>query len=99
MKFCRLRNRVYHDGDGTLQVRSHAEYGILKKREPEAGSQGPEKQDGEYEIVARIVRNGSKWIALQITDGNKFGKPVSPMNYVLLRDVKEWVLERFSSCR
>jgi len=80
VKFARLKNRVYHDGEGTLQLRSHAEYGIL---------------DGAT-VLARIVRNGSKWIALQITEDNKFGKPVSPMNYVLLRDVKEWALERFS---
>ena len=79
MRFARLKNRVYHDGEGALQVRSHAEYGII---------------DGAN-LVARIVRNGSKWIALQITEDNQFGKPVSPMNYVLLRDVKEWALERF----
>ncbi len=80
LRIARLKNRVYHDGEGPLQVSSHAEYGIL---------------DGTT-VRARIVRNGSKWIALQITEDNKFGKPVSPMNYVLLRDVKEWALERFT---
>jgi len=47
------------------------------------------------ETLARIVRNGSKWIALQVSAENQFGKPVSPLNYVLLREVKEWVIEKY----
>jgi hypothetical protein len=59
-------------------VVTHAEYGIV---------------DGD-QVLARIVRNGNKWIALQVTNGN-FGTPVSPLNYVLLRDVKEWAMEKY----
>ena len=62
------------------RLRTHAKYGVIHR-----GA-----------VVARIIRNGRKWIALQISEDNDFGKPVSPMNYVLLRDVKEWALQRFS---
>ena len=83
LKFTRLTDRVYfNDGsDGTpRRVKSHAEYGLV---------------DADR-LLARIIRNGKKWIALQVTEQNAFGKPVSPINYVLLRDVKEWALHRWS---
>ncbi len=62
------------------RLRTHAEYGVV---------------DGDR-LLARIVRNGGKWIALQVSSENQFGRPVSPINYILLRDVKEWALEKFS---
>ena len=83
LRFARLHDRVYfNDGsDGTpRRVKTHAEYGLL---------------DGDR-LLARIIRNGKKWIALQVSEDNQFGRPVSPINYVLLRDVKEWALKRWS---
>jgi len=77
VKFARLKNRVYVENGETRRVRTHAEYGV---------------SDGA-ELLARIVFTGSKWVALQVSPDNQFGKPVSPINYILLRDVKEWTLE------
>jgi hypothetical protein len=82
LKFTRLKNRAYRD-HAMLDRRvvvTHAEYGLV---------------DGDR-LLARIIRNGNKWIALQVSEANQFGRPVSPINYVLLRDVKEWALERFA---
>lgn len=46
-------------------------------------------------ILAHIILNGRKWIAVQRNGENKFGLPVSPYNITRLRDLKGWVIERF----
>ena len=79
MKVVRLKNRVYGD-DGRLV--SHAEYGLIDL-------------SGQRGVIARLVFNRSSWIAVQASAGKGFGKPVSPMNLTLLRDVKKWALQKW----
>lgn len=59
---------------------SHAEYAVV---------------DGEH-VLARLVFNRRSWVAVECGSSIGFGKPVSPMNLVLLRDVKRWALEKWN---
>jgi hypothetical protein len=58
---------------------SHAEYAVV---------------DGDRQL-ARLVLNRRAWVAVEASDGNGFGKPVSPMNLTLFRDVRKWALEKW----
>ena len=60
---------------------SHAEYAVIDLK-------------GKRGVVARLLFNRNSWVAVQA--GNGFGKPVSPMNLVLLREVKEWALTNWN---
>jgi hypothetical protein len=59
---------------------NHAEYALI----------------GEHQVLARLVFNRGAWVALECRTDDGFGKPVSPINLTLLRDVKKWALEKWS---
>jgi hypothetical protein len=79
VKLRRIKNRKYFETGETRSLVEHAEYGVIAKRE----------------TLARIVFNRGKWIALELGNGNRFGRPVSPLNITRLRDVKRWAIERY----
>ena len=58
---------------------SHSEYAVV---------------DGDR-VLARLLLNRRSWVAIMSGKGNSFGKPVSPVNMVRLRDVKSWALTRW----
>jgi predicted type IV restriction endonuclease len=62
-------------------VKAHAEYAVVEGAN----------------IFARIVFNRGAWIVVERSDEKSFGKPVSPLNLKLLRDVKEWAIERYAT--
>ena len=82
VRLVRTRSRVYPSDDHKQRrsgATSHAEYAVFK------GDQ----------VLAHLIFNRRKWIAVQRHGDNKFGLPVSPYNITRLRDLKAWVIERF----
>jgi hypothetical protein len=78
----RTKARVYPDDDHKRRrsgATAHAEYAVF---------------DGQ-KVLAHLIFNRRKWIAVQRNGENKFGLPVSPYNITRLRDLKAWVIERF----
>jgi hypothetical protein len=61
---------------------SHSEYAVIDP-------------DGTRGVIAHLVFNRGAWIAVQRTTERSFGKAVSPINMKLLRDVKQWVFEKW----
>jgi len=59
---------------------SHSEYAVV---------------DGDR-VLARLLLNRRSWVAIVPGKRNSFGKPVSPVNLVRLRDVKSWALTRWA---
>jgi hypothetical protein len=61
------------------RLTSHAEYAIVFGEQP----------------IAHIVFNRGAWIVVQRSNGQSFGKAISPINLKLLRDLKQWALEKW----
>ena len=66
--------------DDEGRIKSHSEYAIVEGQR----------------VFAYLILNRGGWIAVQRSSATSFGKAVSPINLILLRDVKRWALERWN---
>lgn len=83
VKLIRTKSRVYRSAAHKAArsgVESHAEYAVVS---------------GKKVLAHIIFVSRGKWIAVQRNGQNKFGLPVSPYNVTRLKDLKQWVIERF----
>jgi len=83
VRLVRVKSRVYWGqlAQSPYGIRRHAEYAIVDGTEARAR-------------IRCVGRN--KWVVFEGADERRFGVPVSPINVVLLRELKEWAMQRYS---